>query len=87
MRATLVDTKPHEDPQGRAERIHIQQWEGLRQQAEIFGCRCHVSGAGVFVLLAPNASEFGRYETLADLRAGLSDYIARTRGGPRMGLV
>lgn len=70
---------------------HIAQWGELKARALNFGLTITFD-ADVFYLqkkfTIPGGFEFskelGRYMTLADLRAGISDYVAGERAAGRM---
>lgn len=68
---------------------HIAQWEELSTRAKNF-CLNITFDSTAFYLWNPWAKqtggevELGKYLTLADLRAGISDYVAGERAAGRM---
>lgn len=67
---------------------HVAQWLELAQRARNFGLRTDLDGAQGFSLWKVGTWGCERigetYETLADLRAAISDYVAQERLVGRM---
>lgn len=64
---------------------HIAQWNELTTRALNFGLNVTFDSTAFFLWgNFPKMKELGRFTTLADLRAGISDYIAEERKSGRM---
>ena len=70
-----------------AELSHIAQWMELNARAKNFGLDITFDAHAFYLWLKNSPSIFdplGQYLTLADLRAGISDYVAGERAAGRM---
>lgn len=63
---------------------HVAQWLELSQRARRFGLATTLESSDGFGLMKGFAHIGGMYATLADLRAAISDYVAKERQAGRM---